>query len=107
MHKHRLGRRPIFKKVSTSGYVFLLGGGAISWQSHKQAPVVFSSTKFEYIVVIIVIKESMWLQQLLKDTSFQQGANILYYNNQSCIALAKNPKFHECFKHVFLLPLLA
>jgi hypothetical protein len=43
----------------------------------------------------------MWLQQLLKNTNFQQqGANILYYDNQSCIALTKNPKFHECFKHI-------
>ncbi len=72
---------------STNGYVFLLGGGAISWQSHKQAPIVFSSTNFEYIVVIIATKESMWLQQLLENTNFQQqGANILYYNNQSCLS---------------------
>lgn len=44
---------------STSGYVFVLGGGAISWKSIKQTCVVDSTMKAEY--------EAVWLRNLLMD----------------------------------------
>jgi hypothetical protein len=50
-------------------YVFLRGGGVVSWQSKKQTMVAFSSTKFEYISTISTTKEAMWLRQLFNDFS--------------------------------------
>ena len=38
-----------FRK-STSGYVFILGGGAISWRSVKQSCIVDSTMEAEYVV---------------------------------------------------------
>lgn len=35
-------------KKSTSGYVFSLGSGAVTWSSKKQQAVALSSTKAEY-----------------------------------------------------------
>ena len=35
---------------STSGYVFILFGGTISWMRRKQSMVTFSTTEVEYIV---------------------------------------------------------
>ena len=37
------------KKISTSGYVFNLSGGAVSWMSKKQSIVALSTTKAEYM----------------------------------------------------------
>ncbi|CAJ2644771.1 copia-type polyprotein [Trifolium pratense] len=36
-------------RKSTSGYVFMLGSGAISWSSKKQAIVTLSTTEAEYV----------------------------------------------------------
>ena len=37
------------KRRSTTGYVFTLAGGAISWISNIQEIIAFSTTKAEYI----------------------------------------------------------
>lgn len=37
------------KKLSTSGYLFTLAGGPVSWQSKKQRSVALSSTEAEYV----------------------------------------------------------
>ncbi|KAL4192642.1 hypothetical protein AMTRI_Chr06g173090 [Amborella trichopoda] len=43
----------------TSGYVFMLGGGAVSWKSKKQDIVSLSTMEFEYVACCIAAKEAM------------------------------------------------
>jgi len=47
----------IDSRKSTSGYVFTLGGGPISWQSHRQTTIALSSTEAEYIACASTTKE--------------------------------------------------
>ncbi|GAA0170798.1 hypothetical protein LIER_24982 [Lithospermum erythrorhizon] len=42
-------------KRSTSGYVFVFAGGAVSWQSKLQKCVALSTTEVEYIAVTYTI----------------------------------------------------
>ena len=42
---------------STSGYTFLLGGGAITWCSKKQSCVTFSTMESEYVACSEAIQE--------------------------------------------------
>jgi hypothetical protein len=58
---------------STFEYVFILGGGAISWQSRKQTMVVFSSIESESTT-----KEAMWLHQSFNDLGFH-NQNLYHY----------------------------
>jgi len=51
-------------RKSTSGYVFLLYGGAISWKSTKQSVVATSSTEAEYIACSEAAKEALWIRRL-------------------------------------------
>nr|GEZ04204.1 zinc finger, CCHC-type [Tanacetum cinerariifolium] len=50
---------------STSGWVFLLGGGAISWASKKQTCITGSTMKSEFVALAAIGKEAEWLKNLL------------------------------------------
>lgn len=54
---------------STSGYVFTLCGGAISWKSRQQTSVALSTTEAEYVAATEACKELIWLNRLLQDLS--------------------------------------
>ena len=55
-----------FKK-STSGCVFTLEGGAISWRSVKQSCIVNSTMEAEYVAACEATKEVVWLKKFLSD----------------------------------------
>ncbi|GKA19637.1 zinc finger, CCHC-type containing protein [Tanacetum coccineum] len=50
---------------SISGWVFLLGGGAISWASKKQTCITGSTMKSEFVALAATGKEAKWLKNLL------------------------------------------
>ncbi|XP_031091099.1 uncharacterized protein LOC115996099 [Ipomoea triloba] len=52
---------------STTGYVSMLGCGAVSWCSKRQPRVSLSTTEAEYRAAAMATQESTWLVQLLKD----------------------------------------
>ena len=54
-------------RKSTSGYMFLLGGAAISWKSNKQTCVALSTAEAEYVALSTAAQEAIWLQQLTSD----------------------------------------
>jgi hypothetical protein len=86
---------------STSGFIFFFAGSPISWSSKKQMSIALSSTKAKYIAAMHTTKEALWLQHLL--TNFGISSHLpttLYINNQSTIAIAHNPKFHNQTKHI-------
>eukprot|EP00253_Pinus_taeda_P021683 PITA_21683 len=49
------------QRRSTSGYVFNLFGGAVSWMSTKQSVVALSTTEAEYMAATHASKEVVWL----------------------------------------------
>ena len=50
---------------STSGWVFLLGGGAISWASKKQTCITSSTMESEFVALEAAGKEAEWLRNLV------------------------------------------
>ena len=52
---------------ATSGYVFSLGGGAVSWKSCKQAILMRLTMEGELIALDIASIEAEWLCELLMD----------------------------------------
>jgi hypothetical protein len=86
---------------STSGYIFMLAGCAISWSSKKQMSVTLSSTEAEYIAGAHAVKELIWLRQLLTGLGLEiNSPTLLHMDNQLAIAIAKNPAFHKRTKHI-------
>nr|GEW23088.1 hypothetical protein [Tanacetum cinerariifolium] len=54
---------------STSGWVFLLGGGAISWASKKQTCITGSTMKSKFVALAAAGKEAEWLRNLIHEIS--------------------------------------
>ncbi|GJR77183.1 hypothetical protein Tco_0089548 [Tanacetum coccineum] len=50
---------------SKSGWVFLLGGGAIYWASKKQTCITDSTMEYEFVALAAAGKENEWLENLL------------------------------------------
>ena len=88
-------------RKSTSGFVFMLSGAAISWNSNKQTCVALSTAEAEYIAIAKAAQESVWLQKLLQDMSKTSVTPItICEDNHSTIAITKNPQFHSKAKHI-------
>jgi transposase InsO family protein len=88
-------------RKSTCGYVFILGGAAISWKSKKQASVALSSTQAEYMALSEAGKEAVWLRGLLKELGQEQSKpTVIFNDNISSQALAENPVYHDRSKHI-------
>uniref|UniRef100_A0A2N9GLP2 Gag-Pol polyprotein n=1 Tax=Fagus sylvatica TaxID=28930 RepID=A0A2N9GLP2_FAGSY len=88
------------KSKSTSGYVFTLAGGAVSWVSKLQSIVATSTTEAEYVAATQASKEAIWLQMLLEELGHKQEKIALFCDSQSALHLAKNPAFHSKTKHI-------
>lgn len=88
-------------RKSVSGFVFLLGGGAISWSAKKQALVALSSTESEYIAATHATRHLIWLRRLTEELSFPQPTpSNLFIDNQSAMTLALDDQFHPRTKHI-------
>ncbi|XP_016579224.2 secreted RxLR effector protein 161-like [Capsicum annuum] len=54
-------------RKSTSGFLFNLGSGAISWSSKKQEVVALSTSESEYIALASAACQEVWLRRLVAD----------------------------------------
>ncbi|KAL8118242.1 hypothetical protein AgCh_015962, partial [Apium graveolens] len=71
----------------------------VTWRSKKQKVVARSSAEAEFRALALGICEGIWLRRLLKDLRIGTSIKIMC-DNQSAIAIAKNPVHHDRTKHV-------
>jgi len=90
-------------RKSTSGYVFTVGGTAVSWASKRQQTIALSSCEAEYMAMTLATKEALWLSRFLMEigcTGTDLDTVTVHADNQGAIALAKNPEHHARTKHI-------
>jgi hypothetical protein len=86
---------------STSGYVFLMGGGAMTWRSKKQTTIALSSTEAKYVALCEAGCEACWLRNLMEELGKPQlSPTLIKGDNNGSIAMARNPQFHKRLKHI-------
>ena len=75
----------------------------MSWKSKKQSTVALSTAEAEYVAASSAAQEAIWLRKLLTDLGHPPDREtILEEDNQSTIAMTRNPQFHGRAKHIDL-----
>ena len=88
-------------RKSTSGYVFMLSSGAMSWSSKKQPMVSLSTTEAEFTATTSCACQAIWLRRILEGLNHaQHDSTTVYYDNSSTIKLSKNLVMHGHCKHI-------
>ncbi|KAG8486248.1 hypothetical protein CXB51_019547 [Gossypium anomalum] len=88
------------RRRSLTGYVFTIGGFAISWKATLQTTVALSATEAEYMVITEACKEAIWLKGLFSELNEDLQISTVFCDSQSAIFLTKDQMFHERTKHI-------
>jgi len=90
-------------RKSTSGYMFFLWNGPISWSSKRQQCISTSSAEAEYVGECNAAKELTFLVQALKEVGYDgsdTNPTIILADNQAVIKMGSNPVNHPRSKHI-------
>ena len=88
-------------RQSTTGYVFLMADGAVTWALQMQKTVAQSSMEAEYMALSEVRSEIAWLTTLQWEIGYgSKGPVPLVADNQGGIFLAVNPAHDRQLKHI-------
>ena len=86
---------------STSGHIFLMANGAISWTSQRQKTVTLSVGEAEYMELASIGRQAAWLKSLSGEIGFPiKGLIPLCSDNQAVIFLTINPAVKRQTKHI-------
>ena len=80
---------------STSGYIYLLVGGAISWKSVKQSIVASSTTAAEFVACYEASNQGIWLRNFVTRLRIMDGIERplkLFCDNKSAVLYSNNNK---------------
>ena len=80
---------------ATSGYVFTLGGAAVSWKSSKQTILTMSTMEAELTALYTTTVEAEWLRELLMDLPVVEKpipAILMNCDNQTVIVKVNSSK---------------
>ena len=103
---HLDGRR------SHGGYVFLMGGAAISWKSYTISTVTRSTPESEYVAASDIGADAIFLRNFLGELGFrQQGSSSIFTDLTGVHAIVRDPcnrartkqnelHYHYALKHV-------
>jgi hypothetical protein len=87
-------------RKSTTGIGYFLGSSLVTWASQKQRIVALSSCEAEYVAAAAAC-QGIWLNRLIADMLGTKEMTVkLLMDNQSAIALSKNPVHHDRSKHI-------
>eukprot|EP00873_Tetraselmis_striata_P025094 jgi/Tetstr1/445358/TSEL_033156.t1 len=91
----------VVSRRSTTGFVFMLCGAAVTWKSQLQATVALSTAEAENMALCAAVCEALFLRELLRELCCAQSeATVIFEDNQSCNALTRNPMTHGRSKHI-------
>jgi reverse transcriptase-like protein/integrase-like protein/Pol polyprotein/LTR polyprotein gag-polypeptide-like protein len=89
-------------RKSYTGYVFIIYGGAVSWSTHKQHTVAFSSMESEYMALSDASREALARKQLFEELQIPAGSRPvpILTDSQTAMEISDNPAKYRQAKHI-------
>ena len=88
---------------STSGYIYLLAGVAISWKSAKQTLIASSTMTVEFVACYEASNHGLWLRNFVIGLRILSGIERslkLYYDNKSAVLYSNNNRSSSRSRHI-------
>ncbi|KAG8491081.1 hypothetical protein CXB51_014226 [Gossypium anomalum] len=101
--KFSLTQCPKSSRKSTSGYIYLVAGGAISWKSVKQTLVASSTMEVEFVACYEASNHGIWLQNFVTGLRILENVKRplkLFCNNKSAVLYSNNNRSSSMLKHI-------
>ena len=93
----------IDSRKSTSGYVFMIADGAVSWKSAKQTLTATSTMEAEFVSCFEATSHGVWLKSFISGLRVVDSISrplTLYCDNSAAVFMAKNNKSGSRSKHI-------
>ena len=88
---------------STSAYIFIMAGGAVSWRSVKQTLIATSTMEVEFVSCFEATSQGVWLKSFISRLRVMDSISRLlriFCDNSVAVFLAKNNKSGSRNKHI-------
>lgn len=85
---------------SYTGYMLIVNGGAVSWESRKQQTMALSSTEAEYMALSEATKDALYMSGLLGNLGLVLNNFVIKNDNIDAQRLATNPIHHARSKYI-------
>ena len=82
-------------RKSTSGYIFIMAGGAVSWRSVKQTLIATSTMEAEFVSCFQATSQGVWLKSFISGLRVMDSISRplkIFCDNSAAVFLAKNNK---------------
>ena len=93
-------------RKSTSGYIFKLADGAVSWRSAKQTLTATSSMEAEFVSCFEASLHGVWLKSFISGLRIVDSISRplkLYCDNSAAVFMDKNNKSGSRSKHIDIM----
>ena len=71
-------------------FVIFLNKSVIHYETKQEAIITLSSTKAEFVSLVLVVKELSWLMNLIAETGFNYVLRIVSCDNQVALKIIRN-----------------
>jgi hypothetical protein len=88
---------------STSGELYIMAGGLVAWEAHREHVVALSTAESEYMGAARGARQMEWMYNFMDEVRLPQPRPaLLHCNNTAAIAIVKSTKGHKRGKHIAL-----
>ncbi|RVW76038.1 Retrovirus-related Pol polyprotein from transposon TNT 1-94 [Vitis vinifera] len=90
-------------KKSTTGYIFMMARGAVSWKSVKQTLTASSTMEAKYVACYEACCHAMWMRNFISALGVVDSISRplkLFCDNSAAVAFSKNTRSISRFKHI-------